>query len=122
MRPAPEPTIGGRFPPVPWGRVGAVAAGGLVGGLTRYAVGLAWPTRPGHLPWSIVVVNTVGAFILALVLVLVDEILPPTAYLRPLLGTGFCGALTTFSSVAVGSDQLAAHGHAARGCPGSRGS
>jgi CrcB protein len=32
---------------------------------------------------------------------------------RPLLGTGFCGAFTTFSSVVVGADELVAHGHAA---------
>ena len=33
-------------------------------------------------------------------------------YLRPLLGTGFCGAFTTFSSVVVTTDLLLAHGHA----------
>jgi CrcB protein len=38
------------------------------------------------------------------------EVLPPTTYARPLLGTGFCGALTTFSSVATGVDQLIARG------------
>ena len=51
---------------------------------------------------------------LALLLVLLLEALPPTTYLRPVLGTGFCGALTTFSSVAAGVDQLAA-----RGAPGT---
>jgi fluoride exporter len=40
-------------------------------------------------------------------------VLPPTTYLRPVLGTGFCGALTTFSSVATEVDQLVAHGHPA---------
>ena len=42
---------------------------------------------------------------------LVLEVLPPTTYLRPAVGTGFCAALTTFSSVAVAADQLAAHDH-----------
>jgi CrcB protein len=35
-----------------------------------------------------------------------------TPYLRPLLGTGVCGALTTFSAIVVEVDRLIAHGHA----------
>ncbi len=100
-----------RWPRVQWRIVGAVAGGGFAGGIVRYGAGLAWPTRVGTLPWSIFGVNTAGAFILALLLVLVLEVLPPTTYLRPVLGTGFCGALTTFSSVVTAVDQLAVHGH-----------
>jgi fluoride exporter len=88
--------------------VAAVAVGGLFGGALRYAVGLALPVSPTGFPWAVFAVNTGGAFVLALLLVLVLEVLPPTTYLRPLLGTGFCGALTTFSSVATGVDQLVA--------------
>jgi len=50
--------------------------------------------------------------VLALLVIVVLEVLPSPAYLRPMIGTGFCGALTTFSSVAVDADQLATHGHA----------
>lgn len=99
-----------RLPRIHGGSVVAVAAGGFVGGLVRYLVGLAWPTPAGSIPWAIVAVNTVGAFVLALLLVLVTEVLPPTTYLRPAVGTGFCGALTTFSSVMVGLDQLVSGG------------
>lgn len=102
-----------RLPQVHWATVGMVAAGGFFGGLVRYAAGLAWPTPDGRFPWAIFGVNTVGAFILALVLVLALEVLPPSRWLRPVVGTGFCGALTTFSSVATGADQLVAHGHPA---------
>jgi CrcB protein len=94
-----------------WGSVAAVAAGGVAGGLVRYGVLLAWPTGPDSFPWPIFGVNTAGGFILALLLVLALEVLPPSTYLRPALGTGFCGALTTFSSVATATDQLAAHRH-----------
>ena len=99
-----------RLPRIHGGSVVAVAAGGFVGGLARYLVGLAWPAPAGSIPWAIFTVNTAGAFVLALLLVLVLEVLPPTTYLRPAIGTGFCGALTTFSSVMVGLDQLVSGG------------
>jgi CrcB protein len=102
-----------RWPRIRPAVVAAVAVGGFFGGLVRYLIGLAMPAPTGAFPWSIFLVNTAGAFILALLLILVLEGLPPTTYLRPVLGTGFCGALTTFSSVATGVDQLVAHGHTA---------
>jgi CrcB protein len=100
-----------RWPRIHWLTVAAVAGGGFFGGLVRYLSGLAMPAAAGDFPWAIFIVNTAGAFILALLLILVLEVLPPTRYLRPALGTGFCGALTTFSSVTVGVDRLAAEGH-----------
>jgi CrcB protein len=105
---APRP----RWPRIHWVTVAVVTVGGFVGGLARYGLGLTWPTPTGGFPWSIWTVNTVGSFILGLLLVLVLEVLPPTRYVRALVGTGFCGALTTFSSVTTGVDQLTAHGHA----------
>jgi CrcB protein len=119
-RRGPGATATDVFAPVPHRRlprvrgrlVAAVAVGGFAGGALRYGVGVWLPTSPTGFPWAVFAVNTVGAFVLALLLVLVLEVLPPTTYLRPLVGTGFCGALTTFSSVATGVDQLAARGHA----------
>jgi CrcB protein len=102
-----------RWPRIRWSTLVAIAIGGFVGGLARYGLQQAWPTPQGGYPWVIFTVNTAGAFILGLLLVVVMEVLPPTRHLRALVGTGFCGALTTFSSVAVDVDQLAAHGHAA---------
>jgi len=90
--------------------VAAVAVGGFLGGLLRYGVSLALPAGPGGFPWAVFAVNTAGAFILGLLLIVVLEVLPPTTYVRPLVGTGFCGALTTFSSVVTGADQLVARG------------
>lgn len=85
----------------------AIAVGGLAGGLVREAVTSAWPAGSGF-PWAIFGVNTAGGLILGFLLVGVQELLPPTTYLRPLLGTGFCGALTTFSSVTVAVDRFGA--------------
>lgn len=93
-------------------RVAVIFAGGCVGGLTRYAVTEAWSTPRNGFPWSTFAVNVAGAFVLGVVVVLaVDS--RRSRHLRPLVGTGFCGALTTFSSVVVAADQLFAHHHTA---------
>lgn len=90
----------------------AVFVGGALGGLARSQVTRAWPTPPDGFPWATFTINISGAFALALLLVLVLEVLPSTTYVRPLLGTGFCGAWTTFSSIVVSTDQLLASGAA----------
>lgn len=92
-------------------RIGMVLLGGFVGGLARDEVVTHWPSAPGRFPWSVFVVNTAGAFVLGLVVIVVLDVLAGSRYLRALAGAGFCGALTTFGSVAVAVDQLLRHGH-----------
>ena len=88
-------------------RLLAVLVGGCLGGAARWAVS----SGAGELPWALVAVNAAGAFVLAAVLVvLLERTAPP--WLRPLVGTGFCGALTTFSGIVVPADQLVAEGRA----------
>jgi CrcB protein len=89
----------------------AIAVGGFAGGLARYELGLAFPIGHGDFPATIFAINVSGSFILALLLVCVLEIWPPTTYVRPLLGVGFCGAYTTFSTWMVDTDRLLADGH-----------
>ena len=100
----------------PWAQlhpkvVAAVFAGGCVGGLARYLVAEQWPASTHLFPWPTFAVNVAGAFILPVVIVIAADVLRRPRYVRPLLGTGFCGALTTFSSVVVTADELIAHGH-----------
>src|SRR3954471_14007374 len=85
--------------------VAVVFAGGCLGGAMRYWVTSAYPAARWAFPWSTLAVNLAGAFVLALVVVIASELVP-SRYLRPLVGTGFCGALTTFSSVVVSADRL----------------
>jgi len=88
-------------------RLLAVLVGGCLGGAARWAVS----GSAGDVPWVLVAVNAAGAFVLAAVLVvLLERSAPP--WLRPLVGTGFCGALTTFSGIVVPADQLVADGRA----------
>ena len=109
-----DPFTGVRRPAWPRLRgsiIATVFVGGCVGGLVRYVVSRDWPTPTRLFPWPTFTVNVAGAFILAVLIVVATDVLGPTTYLRPLIGTGFCGALTTFSSIVVTVDQLIAHGH-----------
>ena len=76
----------------------AIFAGGFAGAVLRARTAEALPVHPGAWPWGTFVVNVVGAFILGWATTRLQERLPLSSYRRPLLGTGFCGALTTFST------------------------
>jgi len=97
-----------RWPRIAPAVAGLVFAGGCLGGYARYAVTTAWTQPATAFPWSTFAVNTAGAFVLGLVVVLAAR---GPGWLRPLAGTGFCGGLTTFSALVVVADRLAAHGH-----------
>jgi CrcB protein len=77
----------------------AIFAGGAVGAVARAALAQAAPAPAGGWPWITFAVNVLGAFLLGYFVTRLQERLPLSAYRRPLLGTGFCGALTTFSTM-----------------------
>jgi fluoride exporter len=77
----------------------AIFAGGSAGAVARAEVVQALPPTPGHWPWATFLVNVAGAFMLGYFVTRLQERLPLSAYRRPALGTGFCGGLTTFSTM-----------------------
>jgi CrcB protein len=77
----------------------AIFAGGFAGAVARGLVGRALRAAPGAWPWGTFLVNVAGALVLGYVVTRLQERLPLSAYRRPLVGTGFCGALTTFSTM-----------------------
>src|SRR5919199_491935 len=79
----------------------AVFAGGFAGALARAGLVEALPHDAGQWPWATFAVNVVGAFALGYFVTRLQERLPLSAYRRPLLGTGLCGALTTFSTMQI---------------------
>lgn len=82
------------------GELGLIAAGGAGGALVRYFVAEAFPST--SFPWSTFVVNLAGCALLAL------AIAPTrTKTQQRIIGTGFCGGLTTFSTFAVEVASLA---------------
>jgi CrcB protein len=78
-----------------------IFAGGSLGAIARVAVvRLVGGGAPGW-PWATFAVNIAGAFLLGYFATRLQERLPLSAYRRPFLGTGICGALTTFSTVQI---------------------
>jgi len=75
--------------------LGAIFLGGALGALLRAGVLEAFGAGAPGWPWATFVVNVVGAFLLGAFV----ATLPPVTRYRPLLTTGFCGALTTFSTL-----------------------
>jgi CrcB protein len=84
-----------------------------VGAVLRAAVAEALPHGPGEWPWATFTVNLAGAALLGWLTTRLDELVAPTRYWRLLVGTGFCGALTTFSTFQVETIDLADRGHLA---------
>ncbi|MEU5772197.1 fluoride efflux transporter CrcB [Streptomyces venezuelae] len=95
--------------------VAAVAVGGGMGAVARYAVSLWWPTALGGFPWTTLVVNVAGCAAIGVLMVLVTEVRPTHPLVRPFLGTGFLGGFTTFSTYAVDIERLVREGHARTG-------
>jgi CrcB protein len=90
----------------------AIFVGGAIGALARYGLAEALPHDAGTWPWATFAVNIAGALALGYLTTRLQERLPPTAYRRPLLGTGLCGALTTFSTMQVELLQMLDDGRA----------
>jgi len=87
-----------------------VAAGGAVGAMARIALLQLWPVGSG-LPWPTLLINIAGAFVLGLVAAATVSDAPLEAWRLPLIGTGFCGAFTTFSGMCLESLDLFDAGH-----------
>ncbi|MDP7736229.1 fluoride efflux transporter CrcB [Mycobacterium paragordonae] len=89
----------------------AIFAGGALGSLARAALATLAVPDPGRWPWPTFVVNIVGAFLVGYFTTRLLERLPLSSYRRPLLGTGLCGGLTTFSTMQVETVRMVEHGH-----------
>jgi CrcB protein len=88
--------------PVPDSReLAAVFVGGAAGALCRGLLSEVCPAPVTSWPWVTFAVNLSGAFLLGYFATRLQERLPLSSYRRPLLGTGLCGGLTTFSTMEV---------------------
>ncbi|MFG1921216.1 fluoride efflux transporter CrcB [Cryptosporangium sp. NPDC048952] len=79
-----------------------VALGAAVGAPLRYLTDRAIQARHGTtFPWGTLAVNVVGSLVLGFV-----AGLPASTPVTALLGTGFCGALTTYSTFSYDTYRL----------------
>lgn len=77
----------------------AIFAGGAVGAVLRIALSRLPVAGAPSWPWITLAINVGGAFALGYFITRLQERLPLSTYRHPLLGTGLCGALTTFSTM-----------------------
>ena len=82
-------------------RWGLVAVGGAVGAITRWAVLEVWGVTGGF-PWPVLALNVVGSVVVGAVMGAgADPTRARPSRVHDLVGLGFCGGLTTFSTFAV---------------------
>jgi fluoride exporter len=81
--------------------LGAIFAGGAAGALLRVWLGTRFTGGAPGWPWLTFAINLSGSVALAYFATRLQERLPQSTYRRPLLGTGLCGAYTTFSTMQV---------------------
>jgi fluoride exporter len=77
----------------------AVFAGGALGAAARGALAQGVAVAQDTWPWATFAANLLAALLLGYLVTRLQERLPPHTYMRSLLGTGLCGALSTFSTM-----------------------
>lgn len=92
-----------------------VATGGALGSLSRYGVEHLLPSfdpAAPAFPWAIVAVNLAGSMLLGAVLGVAERRGDRPAWMRPLVGIGFCGSFTTLSTVSIECVRMLEGSHA----------
>jgi fluoride exporter len=89
----------------------AVALGGALGTLSRYALDRTFPMPTGHFPATTLAINLSGSFLIGLLLPFALARAERRPLLRPFLVTGVLGGWTTYSALANDSASLVKTGH-----------
>ena len=91
----------------------AVGAGGFLGAVSRYLMGMIPFLQKGSLPYHTLLINVLGAVLIGIVVKTADstEILNPSTVL--FLKVGICGGFTTFSTFSLESLDLLQSGRPA---------
>jgi CrcB protein len=82
--------------------IGLVACGGAFGATLRYLIGLGMISLFGKgFPFATLAVNVLGSLIMGFIFQLVQQGTISSSPWWPLIGVGFLGALTTFSTFSM---------------------
>ncbi|MCY9786370.1 CrcB family protein [Nocardiopsis sp. EMB25] len=100
------------LPDEPWAVLAAISLGGALGACARYGVDTALPHAPDAFALSTLLVNVTGCLLIGVLMVLVVDVWPRLVLLRPLLGVGFLGGFTTFSTHIMDAHDLLEAGRA----------
>lgn len=99
-----------KSPPFQLRRLMAIYAGGTIGALVRVGLAQVVPHGAGGWPWATFAVNMIGALLIGyFVASLRDH--PEESVAHPLLTTGICGTLTTFSTMQLELFEMVDGGH-----------
>jgi CrcB protein len=91
----------------------SVAAGGAIGSVARYLVGIASGKMFGiNFPWGMLIINVTGSFLIGLFFGLFATKWDLPQAVRVFLIVGICGGYTTFSTFSLDSFHLMERGEA----------
>lgn len=90
----------------PWRVLGVISAGGAIGALARYGIGVAFAPPATGFPWATFGINVSGCLLIGVLMVLITEVWTAHELVRPFLGVGILGGFTTFSTYVVDIQRL----------------
>jgi CrcB protein len=99
----------------PGGVLAAISAGGAIGAIIRWSLGIAFPAPAAGFPWATFAINVSGCALIGVLMVVVTDVFTRQRLLRPFLGVGVLGGYTTFSTYIVDINRLITAGAAGVG-------